>query len=112
MGTVMSITSRDAGDALNAKGVDLVRQNVSRQKPLVGAYVACAVRGGYCTRPEDCISGSSIVLPDGLAIETAFYLLALATLIKPRTRLLGRNADLAFTFVRLNTAALSHYFIL
>ena len=50
MGTVMSITHRDTGDAVNAKGVDsiLVRQRVSRQKPLVGAYVAGAVHGGYC----------------------------------------------------------------
>lgn len=114
MGTVMSITRRDAGDAVNAKGVDsiLVRQRVSRQKPLVGAYVAGAARGGYSARPEDCISGSSVVLSEGLPIKTAIYLLALPTLIKLRTRLLGRIADVAFTFVMLNTAALSHYFIL
>jgi hypothetical protein len=45
MGTVMSITHGDAGDAVNAEGVDsiLVRQRVSGQKPLVGAYVAGAV---------------------------------------------------------------------
>ncbi len=50
MGTVMSITHRDTGDAVNAKGVDsiLVRQRVSRQKRLVGVYVAGAVHGGYC----------------------------------------------------------------
>src|SRR5882762_9966603 len=40
------------------------------------------------------------------------YLLALAALIKSRPRLLGRIPDLAFTFVMLNTVALSHYFIL
>ena len=86
MGTGMSITHRDSGDAVNAKGVDsiTVRQRVSRQKPLVGAYVAGAVRGGYCDRPEDCISGWCIVLSDGLAIKTAFYLLALANLKVPR----------------------------
>ena len=77
MGTVMSITHRDAGDAVNAKRVDsiFVRQRVSRQKPVVGAYVAGAVHGGYCARPEDCSPGFSVVLSDGLAIKTAFHLL-------------------------------------
>jgi len=112
MGTVMSISHRDAGDALNAKGVDsiLVRQRVSRQKPLVGAYLAGAIRGGCCARQEDCIPALCVVLSDSLAIKTAFYLLALAALIKSRPRLLGRIA--AFTFVMLNTPALSHCFIL
>jgi hypothetical protein len=66
MGTVMSITHGDAGDAVNAEGVDsiLVRQRVSRQKPLVVAYVAGAVPGGYCARPEDCIPGLSVVLSE------------------------------------------------
>jgi hypothetical protein len=79
MGTVISITHGDAGDAVNAESVDsiLVRQRVSGQKPLVGAYVAGAVHGGYCARPEDCSPGLSVVLSDRLAIKTAFYLLVL-----------------------------------
>jgi biofilm PGA synthesis N-glycosyltransferase PgaC len=54
---------------------------------------------------------SSLLLPGpfyrtALAIQAAFYLLALAALIKSRPRRLGRIADVAFTFVMLNTAAL------
>ena len=76
MGTVMSVTHGDAGDGVNAKGVEstVVRQGVSRQR-LFEAYVACAVRGGYSVRPEECTPGLSVVLSYGLAIKTASYLL-------------------------------------
>ena len=69
MDTGMSISRRDAAEALNTKGVDrmVARQRVLPQKTLVETHVAGAVHGGYCARPEDCITGLSVVLSDRFA---------------------------------------------
>jgi poly-beta-1,6-N-acetyl-D-glucosamine synthase len=54
---------------------------------------------------------SSLLLPgtfyrSALALQVAFYIIALVALMKSRPALVGRLSDAAFTFVMLNTAAL------
>ncbi|PYU20870.1 MAG: hypothetical protein DMG32_21595 [Acidobacteria bacterium] len=64
MGTLTSVTHRDARDAANAGAKDAtsVRQRISRQRPLVGAYVSLLLfMVVYCARPEDWIPGLSVV---------------------------------------------------
>src|SRR5438309_9047019 len=64
MGTVTNVTHRDARDAANAGAKDAtsVRQRISRQRPLVGAYVSLLLfMVIYCARPEDWIPGLSVV---------------------------------------------------
>ncbi|PYU24758.1 MAG: hypothetical protein DMG30_07640 [Acidobacteria bacterium] len=63
MGTVTSVTHRDASVAnARAKDATSVRHGISRQRPLVGAYVSLLLfMVVYCARPEDWIPGLSIV---------------------------------------------------